>query len=65
MAVGLRPHDWYRAGWIKFAIVGLAILALMPRPFANATLEVVTTSITILGLMLYFVYRGMSLAARS
>jgi serine/threonine protein kinase len=50
------PHEWYRAGWIKFAIVGLAILALMPRPFANATLEVVTTY-TILGLLVYFVYR--------
>jgi serine/threonine protein kinase len=50
------PRDWYRAGWVKFAVVGLAILAVMPRPFANATLEFVTTY-AILGLILYFLYR--------
>jgi hypothetical protein len=58
------PHDWFRTGWVKLVIVGVVILAVMPRPWASATAEAVAASIT-LSAMLYFIFWGMSLAARS
>jgi serine/threonine protein kinase len=57
-APGERP----RTGWFKFVIIGLAILWLLPRPFASATFEVVST-FAIVGLILYFLYKcGLFLA---
>jgi serine/threonine protein kinase len=49
-----KEKEW--SSIFKLLIVGLAILALMPRPFSNATLEVVSAYV-ILGLVLYFLYK--------
>jgi serine/threonine protein kinase len=53
----LAPAEWHQAGWLKLLIVGLVILALMPRPFANATAEGVFAYV-IVGFVVFLLYRA-------
>ncbi len=57
------PSLWHGATWFKLVIVGLVILALMPRPIAGATFEVVST-FALIGGLLYFAFWGVTIAVR-